>query len=162
MLKSKTILSRQISAFQDCYVISYASVFPEETGTLVLAAWNRNEWSQGNSSDMQVCSSARCPVSGIRINIWTEKKISLPFVLGRENLVSKNISHLSKWKWTKPKSFIVRWCPTFWNSQSSAVSRHWSFTGGVGKQGAHLRGLSNAYMTKNIRRTLLEQCITCV
>lgn len=123
MLKSKTILLRQISAFQDCYVISYASVFPEENGTLVLAAWNWNEWSQGNSSDVQVCSSARCPVSGIRINIWTEKKISLPFVLGRENLVSEKISHLSKWKRTKPKSFIVRCCPTFWNSQNSAVSR---------------------------------------
>lgn len=70
----------------------------------------------------QVCSSAGCPVSGIRINIWTERKLSLPFVLGRGNSVSENISHLSKWKRTKPKSFIVRWRPAFWNIQSSAVS----------------------------------------
>lgn len=87
----------------------------------------------GHSPDAHVCSGGRCPVSGIRINIWTERKTGLPFVLGRGNLVSENISYLPKRKRTKPKAVIVRRCPTFWTVQGSAVSWPPELPRGCGK-----------------------------
>lgn len=110
-----------------------ASVFPEEIGSKVPATWLWNEQSQGNFPDVQVCSSVWCPVSEIQLNIWTERKISLPFILVRGNLVSENISHISKLKWTKPKALIVRWRPAVWNVQSSGVSRPLELHRGCGE-----------------------------
>lgn len=100
----------------------YASVFPEQTGPKVSATWHWNGGSQGDFPEVRVCSSARGPVSGTQLNVWTKRKINLSFVLMRGNLMSENISHISKPKLTKPKALIARGCPTFWNVWSSRVS----------------------------------------
>lgn len=74
MLSSKSIRSSQVSAFQDCYVISCAPTFLEETGTKVPATWPWKEPSQGSFPDVRVCSSSWCPVSGIQLDKWKKEK----------------------------------------------------------------------------------------